>query len=117
MTGMKVGQNSIGDKSCLRTNQLSVLARRVVTSKLLFGEEVVLIDTLSSSSTRHSGSLKQSVSASFSAESAPELVVLDKNEMMRTESYCEVLRNNILPSMRQSNLQYLLADKVITSLN
>ena len=83
MTGMKAGQNSIGDKSCLRTNPLSVLARRVVTSELLFGEEVVLIDMLSSSSTRHSGSLKQSVSASFSAESAPELLVLDKNEKMR----------------------------------
>ena len=55
--------------------------------------------------------------ASFSAESAPELVVLDKNEMMRTERYCEVLRNNVLPSMRQSNLQYLLADKVITCLH
>ena len=55
--------------------------------------------------------------ASFSAESAPELVVLDKNEMMRTERYCEVLRNNVLPSMRQSNLQYLLADKIITCLN
>ena len=37
-----------------------VLARRVVTSELLFGEEVVLIDTLSSSSTRHSESVKQS---------------------------------------------------------
>ena len=51
--------------------------------------------------------------ASFSAEAAPELVILDKKEMMRTARYCEVLRNNVLPSMRQWNLQYLLADKVL----
>ena len=59
---------------------------------------------IGSLSTRLSESAKMSLSgqwASFSADAAPELEVL---EMMKTERYCEVLRNNVLPSMRQSNL-------------